>query len=413
MISFILTSKILDNETHPTKWMDDDSYGKLKESIKQIGIAFPLIVRKRLDGYYSVVDGRHRLKVARELNLEEIPCIVLPEDVTPNELFRKMYDVEIYRKSYTKEEINHFEQQRDNNIRAVMDRHMSQLIQYGVPKEVIEKLVGDLSNSDKLIKILKKLDPYHQEKIKELEKKLEEAQSEKEQIKEEYNKLYEEFKETKSQLSVKEQKLKADIEKKIEEKVQQRIELFKSQMQGQVSEDIIKQIREEERKAIEAEYEEEIERLKEEQKEVNRNLVELSRKYKEAKDILENREREIKSLQEQLKINRNTTATLQETTKKFYNCYLSISPFNSILKKIILAHNEIEIATKEIEESFTFLVSAPNIKNYEKSIVLEVLGKLSTLIGSVSTLKDKVSLLEDKIRHIEHEEEPQTNISSN
>ena len=416
MISFISTSKIVDNEAHPTKWMEKNSYKKLLESIKQVGIATPLIVRKRLDGYYSIVDGRHRLKIARELNIEEIPCVVLPVDVTPVELFRKMYDVEIYRKSYSEEEVKQYEQKRDSIIKESRDRHLSQLMQLNLPPKVIESLVGEINNYENFIKVLKKLDPYHQEKIKELEKKLEEAESEKEQIKEKYNRLNEEYREIKNQLTVKEQKLKSEIEKRIEEKVQQRLELLKSQMEGQVSEDLIKKIREEERKSIEESYKEEIKKLIEEQKEIHKNLVELSRKYKETKEILENKDREIKSLQEQIKINRNNTATLQELTKKFYKSYLSISPFTSIQKKLLLAYKEVELAIKEIEESFTFLVSIPEIRTYEKSLVAEVFNEISKLIGATSMLKDKTSLLEDKIKHMNYEEEikgPSTNISQN
>jgi len=48
-------------------------------SIKQVGILSPLTVHQMGDAFY-VMDGFKRTKLATELNIKEIPCIILPEE---------------------------------------------------------------------------------------------------------------------------------------------------------------------------------------------------------------------------------------------------------------------------------------------------------------------------------------------
>lgn len=56
-------------------------YQDLKESIKQGGIRAPLLIRRistQEGDVYSLIDGRHRLTIAKELALPRVPCMVLP-----------------------------------------------------------------------------------------------------------------------------------------------------------------------------------------------------------------------------------------------------------------------------------------------------------------------------------------------
>ena len=63
-------------EGHPFKVLDDDSMTETVESIRQMGVANPLIVRPDPDGGYEIISG-HRLHHAAELaGLDAIPVIV-------------------------------------------------------------------------------------------------------------------------------------------------------------------------------------------------------------------------------------------------------------------------------------------------------------------------------------------------
>jgi ParB/RepB/Spo0J family partition protein len=67
--------KILVPEDRVTSVFDTETYEELERSIKQHGILQPLQVAE-LDGKYVLVDGLHRLMIAKELGMKTVPCIV-------------------------------------------------------------------------------------------------------------------------------------------------------------------------------------------------------------------------------------------------------------------------------------------------------------------------------------------------
>ena len=63
-------------EGHPFKVLDDDSVAETVESIKQVGIANPLIVRPDPEGGYEIISGHRRHHAAELAGLDTIPVIV-------------------------------------------------------------------------------------------------------------------------------------------------------------------------------------------------------------------------------------------------------------------------------------------------------------------------------------------------
>ena len=61
----------------PIRMHNEKEFAMLKESIKTTRIMLPLILikKERGDGYI-LVDGRGRLKVAKEFGLEEVPAVI-------------------------------------------------------------------------------------------------------------------------------------------------------------------------------------------------------------------------------------------------------------------------------------------------------------------------------------------------
>lgn len=69
-------SDILKLETRlPLKLIEIDN--KLLEDIRENGIQEPIEIRVREDGSQIVWDGLHRLTIAVELNLEDVPVIFI------------------------------------------------------------------------------------------------------------------------------------------------------------------------------------------------------------------------------------------------------------------------------------------------------------------------------------------------
>ena len=88
-------SMLRDFPNHPFKIKDDEEMQKLIDSIKEIGIAFPLIVRKRDDGTYETISGHRRKYVARKLGIRSVNCIV--KDISDDEATILMVDSNIQR----------------------------------------------------------------------------------------------------------------------------------------------------------------------------------------------------------------------------------------------------------------------------------------------------------------------------
>lgn len=74
-ILMISPSQISANPNQPRKIFSDDAILKLADSIRQYGIIQPLVVRKSNDGY-ELVSGERRLRAAKELGLDSVPCVL-------------------------------------------------------------------------------------------------------------------------------------------------------------------------------------------------------------------------------------------------------------------------------------------------------------------------------------------------
>ena len=67
-------------EGHPFKVLDDELMEQTVESIKQIGVVSPLIVRPDPEGGYEILSGHRRLHAAQLAGLEIVPVIVKEMD---------------------------------------------------------------------------------------------------------------------------------------------------------------------------------------------------------------------------------------------------------------------------------------------------------------------------------------------
>jgi len=67
-------------EGHPFKVLDDELMEQTVESIKQIGVVSPLIVRPDPEGGFKILSGHRRLHAAQLAGLETVPVIVKEMD---------------------------------------------------------------------------------------------------------------------------------------------------------------------------------------------------------------------------------------------------------------------------------------------------------------------------------------------
>jgi len=74
-IVYLSPDEILIPEERVTSVLDEEIEKELEESIKQHGILQPLHVAL-VNGRYVLIDGLHRLRIAKKLGIQKVPCIV-------------------------------------------------------------------------------------------------------------------------------------------------------------------------------------------------------------------------------------------------------------------------------------------------------------------------------------------------
>lgn len=130
-IHSIEVQKIVPNPNQPRKVFNEESIIKLADSISQYGIIQPLTVRKAGDSY-ELVAGERRLRAAKELGLNSVPCIVI--DISES----KSAEISII-ENLIREDLNIFEQAEA--IESLIDT-------YGLTQE---QIATKLSNSQSFV----------------------------------------------------------------------------------------------------------------------------------------------------------------------------------------------------------------------------------------------------------------------
>jgi len=78
-----IATKLLEESPDNPNSMTDDAYEALVALIKQQGFLQPILVRP-IDGtVFRIIDGHHRVRAAKELGMDSIPCVV--SDKGPHE----------------------------------------------------------------------------------------------------------------------------------------------------------------------------------------------------------------------------------------------------------------------------------------------------------------------------------------
>jgi ParB-like chromosome segregation protein Spo0J len=267
------------------KPLDEESFSKLATSIRISGILQELIVRKAGD-YYELLAGFNRLRVAKAIGLNEVPCKIVPEKDTANAIF----DTDLFRRQLTKEEMQKLEKIKDDykpKTKVNLVPELESIQKYLTP-DVIELLSGlTLKTQELFLRALpekSRIDETETKKMQKIiddyEERLEEIENNKEQF-DEVEKKYKQLKKEHEQLQkTNKEQLQKAINQKIEEIEKE--SATKSQME-------IDALIEKEKKLLEQKYEKDI-------KELEKNVKKFSKLSAENKDKLSSLEEEKKKL---------------------------------------------------------------------------------------------------------------------
>jgi len=73
-------SSIEPNRYQPRDYFDEEALGSLADSIRQVGVLQPILVRPSGDGTYELIAGERRWRAARRVGLQTIPALVRETD---------------------------------------------------------------------------------------------------------------------------------------------------------------------------------------------------------------------------------------------------------------------------------------------------------------------------------------------
>lgn len=119
-------SEIEPNKNQPRRNFDEESLGRLADSIKEHGLLQPIVVRPINDGDYQIVAGERRWRACRMLGMTEVPVII-----------KKLDDFETAQialiENLQREDLNPIEEAQ--GYQELMDK-------YGMTQEAVSKTLG-------------------------------------------------------------------------------------------------------------------------------------------------------------------------------------------------------------------------------------------------------------------------------
>ena len=85
-MTYVKLNKLIENCITPTLYCIDAKVDALQLSIAMDGIKEPLIVQKEVNGYYTIISGIRRFRIAKILGIEEVPVVIVDEQEITEDL---------------------------------------------------------------------------------------------------------------------------------------------------------------------------------------------------------------------------------------------------------------------------------------------------------------------------------------
>lgn len=153
-------------KNHPFKVLDDELMQQTIDSISQVGVLSPAVVRPDPGGGYEVISGHRRLYACEAAGLETMPVIV--KDLTDDEAVISMVDSNLQRENILPSERALAYKMKAEALKHQGQRGKSTFRQNGGKSWTVEKLSQDTGESIRSIERfirLAKLEPQLLEKV--------------------------------------------------------------------------------------------------------------------------------------------------------------------------------------------------------------------------------------------------------
>ena len=142
-------NKISDFPNHPFRIEDNEEMEKMIESIRQIGVKLPVLVRPKKDGTYEMVSGHRRNFAAKKVGLNEIPAII--REMTDEEAIVIMVDSNIQREKILISEKAFAYKMKYEAIKRKAGRRKCGQVDHNLGKKSIELIGEECGDSPKQV----------------------------------------------------------------------------------------------------------------------------------------------------------------------------------------------------------------------------------------------------------------------
>lgn len=149
-ITEIKLSELHPFKNHPFKVLDDELMQQTIDSISQVGVLSPAVVRPDPDGGYEIISGHRRLHACKAAGLETMPVIV--KNLTDDEAVIFMVDSNLQRENILPSERALAYKMKSEALKHQGKRKNSTLDQVGPKSWTMEKLSAKTGESPTQIK---------------------------------------------------------------------------------------------------------------------------------------------------------------------------------------------------------------------------------------------------------------------
>ncbi len=349
---------------HPVREMNDLEYQKLKESVQREGVLNPVIIGFFNKQYY-LIDGRHRVKVCRELGINEVPSYILEIDSKEElELYIKV--LEGIRKQLSETEFERIVS-TISEIRFQIENKKEQVHQ------VLDRKDANTKKDEEKELILKEKKEFYEERHLQLEEELNQA---KKRIQELLELLREKDEQLKELEFEKEEAIYSAIKEKEEGEGVEITESEKERIEKEVAQ----------------KYEEQIRLLYKEKKELIEQVDSVNRKLNDLMVQKNQIEKAVKKAHEDIK----KLISVGRLSSIFEEIYQLLSSINSMFEKIIYYGYTFK------EEEYKDLQ-----KKWENNVMLQVM-KIDHVIKELSQdtfiVEKKEASFEEAVKEAEEKE---------
>jgi len=117
---YLRTERLRLSEENVFEPITGKEYEELKESIRESDIMEPLIVTEAENSIYKIYDGQNRFLIAKELSIQEVPCLITEKDA-----LAAIYDVNLFRRFLTAEQKESYKRLKEEAKKRILEKTIS------------------------------------------------------------------------------------------------------------------------------------------------------------------------------------------------------------------------------------------------------------------------------------------------